>query len=119
MKCLHIQLQSELCACDVEPIVDELTSIATDAVSDAVVAVERGDDDGPYININIQTDVVATLWTSMSHTYRPIRTLHLARSSAVRATTDGTITCCCITMTAMNRLMYCRDGVFSREFSVA
>ena len=66
MKCLHIQLQSELCACDVEPIVDELTSIATDAVSDAVVAVERGNDDGPYININIQTDVVATLWTSVS-----------------------------------------------------
>ncbi len=66
MKCLHIQLQPELCACDAEPIVDDLTSIASAAVSDAVVAVERGNDDGPYINVNIQTDSVAALWASVS-----------------------------------------------------
>ncbi|MFK7737077.1 MAG: hypothetical protein AB8B50_13660 [Pirellulaceae bacterium] len=64
MKCLHIQLQPALYACDVEPIVDELTAIATDAVPNAVVAVERGDDDGPYINI--QSDACATLWASVS-----------------------------------------------------
>ena len=66
MKCLHIQLQPELCAGHAEQFVDELASTAVDSVFDAAVTVERGDDNGPYININIHTADVATLWTSVS-----------------------------------------------------
>lgn len=83
MRYLQIQLQPELCACDAEPIVDELISIANDAVSDAVAVVERGDDDGPYININVQTCDVPTLWTSVS-----------ARISSNPSLASGMIVCC-------------------------
>ena len=65
-KTLHIQLQPERCEDDVEAHVRDIIAIAMDFVSDASVVVQRGDDDGPYININIDTADVALLWSSMS-----------------------------------------------------
>jgi len=83
MKCLHIQLQPELCAGDAEQIVDDLTSIATNSDSDASLNVERGDDNGPYININIQSADVASLWSAVS-----------SRISSDSALASCAIVCC-------------------------
>ena len=68
MKCLHIQLQPELCAGNAEHHVKELTALATASAPDAVVNVDRGDDGGPFINVNIDTDDIAALWAFMSST---------------------------------------------------
>ena len=66
MKCLNIQIQSELCIGIAENHVRELTETATSSVTDAIVNIERGNDGGPYININIESDDIASLWSSIS-----------------------------------------------------
>ena len=66
MKCLLIQLQPDLCAGDAQQIVDDLTSIATNSDSDASLNVEHGDDNRPYINVNIHSTDVMSLWSAVS-----------------------------------------------------
>jgi len=64
MRCLHIQLQPELCNCD-DPskLADGLKSIATVHPATKKVEVVFGEDDGPYININIDTTDPTSLWS--------------------------------------------------------
>ena len=65
MKCLHIQLHPQRCSVDTENHVNRLSEIATDSVLDVIVDVERGDDDVPYINVNIYTDEMVSLWSAV------------------------------------------------------
>ncbi len=69
MKCLNVQLQptrrsddSAARADDGTAHVDAIIAIATEQVPDAVFDIQRGVDDGPYINVNIDTDDVVSLW---------------------------------------------------------
>lgn len=66
MKCLHIQLQPELCAGDAEHHVKDLTAFAIASAPDVVVNVECGNDGEPFLNVNINTSDIAALWASMS-----------------------------------------------------
>jgi hypothetical protein len=66
MKCLNIQLHPELCSDDVENHVANLTAIANASARETKVSVDRDDDDGPYINVNVYTDDIVTLWSAVS-----------------------------------------------------
>lgn len=68
MKCLHIQLHPCRCEGNVETHVSDLTAIASGSAANVVVNVDRGFDDGPYININIYADSaeIAAIWSSVS-----------------------------------------------------
>ncbi len=83
MKCLNIQLQSELCSGDVAAHVDSLTQLVSIHSPDAVVNVERGDDDGPYTNVNIDAEDIPSLWSVIADA------LHAEPSLA-----SATIVCC-------------------------
>ena len=65
MKCLYVQLQPALYSGDVARQVDALCEIASKHSPDTAVEVEHGDDDGPYINVNIYDDEIAALWPAI------------------------------------------------------
>ena len=73
MKCLNVQLQpgrrsaaaAAAQADDGTAHVDAIIAIATEQVPDAAFDVQRGEDEGPYININIDTEDVAALWEAI------------------------------------------------------
>ncbi len=69
MKCLNVQLQlgrrsgdAAVHADDGTSHVDAIIAIATKQVPDAAFDVQRGEDDGHYININFDTNNIVTLW---------------------------------------------------------
>ncbi len=66
MKCLNIQLQPDLFSGDLAAHVDSLTQIAKTHSPNAVVDAERGEDGGPYINVNIYTDDVCSIWPAVA-----------------------------------------------------
>ncbi len=84
MKCLSIQIQPQLCGLpDVAGLVDTLVANARSHSSTVNVSVTTGDDNGPYTNINIDSDDVAQLWTSIRRV--------IINDSALSA---GAIACC-------------------------
>ena len=86
MKCLSIQLQSQLCELrDVSPLVDKLVTNAQSHHATTGVSVTAGDDAGPYTNINIESHQVAELWTFI----RPLVVNDEALSSCAIACCEG------------------------------
>ena len=83
MKCLHIQLQPELCIGDVAQHVDALVGIATAHDPNADINVEHGDDDGAYINVNIYSADVRSLWAALG-----------AAITSDQSLISSTIACC-------------------------
>jgi hypothetical protein len=83
MKCLHIQLQPELCSGDAAKHVDDLVAIATKHDLDPDINIERGDEDGAYINVNIYTEDVRSLWATLK-----------AVITANQSLFSSTIVCC-------------------------
>lgn len=72
MKCLNVQLQPGLRSCDAgvhaddgTAHVDTIIAIATEQVPDAAFDVQRGEDDGLYININFDTNDIVSLWDAI------------------------------------------------------
>ena len=72
MRCLHIQLQPELCTGDAARHIDEhitaMEEVANAHDANSVVDVQHGDDNGAYTNINIYSDDAASLWIAISGT---------------------------------------------------
>ena len=72
MKCLNVHLQparrSGGCAAhanDGASHVDAIIAIATEQAPDAAFDVQRGEDNGLYININFDTNDIVSLWDAI------------------------------------------------------
>ena len=83
MKCLYVQLQPALYSGDVARQVDALCEIASKHSPDTAVEVEHGDDDGPYINVNIYDVDIPALWSAIGDAIQ-----------ADPALASATIVCC-------------------------
>ena len=73
MICLNVQFQPSRRSCDAGVHADDGTAhldtiiaIATEQVPDAAFDVQRGEDDGLYININFDTNDIVSLWDAIS-----------------------------------------------------
>ena len=72
MKCLHIQIQPELCtevaALPIDEHITAIEAVANAHDANSVVEVQHGDDNGAYTNINIYSDDPASLWHAIGNT---------------------------------------------------